>query len=81
PHIHEASLIGVLSDELDEIKQEFMSMRYFLLDVDKKGVLTQGENIWVGNIRDLANEVEGAIDEFMYHKASLSDNSPSKESM
>ncbi|CAK9137417.1 unnamed protein product [Ilex paraguariensis] len=65
---NEASLIGGLRDELHEIKLEFISMRSFLEDADKKGgVLTQGERAWVGSIRDLAHEVEDAIDEFMYH--------------
>ncbi|CAK9138804.1 unnamed protein product [Ilex paraguariensis] len=64
---NEASLIRGLRDELDEIKEEFIGMKAFLQDADKKGVLTKAESTWVASIRDLANEVEDVIDEFMYH--------------
>ncbi|KAI8027991.1 Disease resistance protein RPM1 [Camellia lanceoleosa] len=63
----EASLIGGVRDELNQLKLEFASMRSFLEDADKTTVQTEGEKTWVANVRDLAYEVEDIIDEYMYY--------------
>ncbi|KAL7235110.1 hypothetical protein ACSBR1_018573 [Camellia fascicularis] len=64
---NEASLIGGVRDELNQLKLEFASMRSFLEDADKTTVQTEGEKTWVANVRDLAYEVEDIIDEYMYY--------------
>ncbi|KAL7235085.1 hypothetical protein ACSBR1_018549 [Camellia fascicularis] len=64
---NEASLIGGVRDELNQLKLEFASMRSFLEDTDKTTVQTEGEKTWVANVRDLAYEVEDIIDEYMYY--------------
>ncbi|KAL7235119.1 hypothetical protein ACSBR1_018582 [Camellia fascicularis] len=64
---NEASSIGGVRDELNQLKLEFTSMRAFLEDADKTTVQTEGEKTWVANVRDLAHEVEDIIDEYMYH--------------
>ncbi|XP_008245286.1 PREDICTED: disease resistance protein RPM1-like [Prunus mume] len=62
-----ASITGV-RDQLDEIKQELVFMKSFLDDADGGGQAhTQVEKAWVASVRDLANDVENTIDEFMYH--------------
>ncbi|XP_028122291.1 disease resistance protein RPM1-like [Camellia sinensis] len=63
----EASLIGGVRDELNQLKLEFASMRSFLEDADKTTVQTEGGKTWVANVRDLAYEVEDIIDEYMYY--------------
>ncbi|KAL7235044.1 hypothetical protein ACSBR1_018512 [Camellia fascicularis] len=64
---NEASLIAGVRDELNQLKLEFASMRFFLEDADKTTVQTEGEKTWVANVRDLAYEVEDIIDEYMYY--------------
>ncbi|KAI8025238.1 Disease resistance protein RPM1 [Camellia lanceoleosa] len=64
---NEASLIGGVRDELNQLKLEFASMRSFLEDADQTTVQTEGEKTWVANVRDLACEVEDIIDEYMYY--------------
>ncbi|CAL5378918.1 unnamed protein product [Camellia sinensis] len=64
---NEASLIGGVRDELNQLKLEFASMRSFLEDADKTIAQTEGEKTWVANVRDLAYEVEDIIDEYMYY--------------
>ncbi|KAL7204698.1 hypothetical protein ACSBR2_017743 [Camellia fascicularis] len=61
-----ASLIGGVHDELNQLKHELASMRSFLEDADKTTVQTEGEKTGVANIRDLAYEVEDIIDKFIY---------------
>ncbi|KAK2997691.1 hypothetical protein RJ639_025936 [Escallonia herrerae] len=64
---NEASLLGGVYDELDELKRELKSMRSCLDDADRKRVLTQGEKTWVEDVRDMCNPVENIIEEFIYH--------------
>ncbi|THG04601.1 hypothetical protein TEA_004679 [Camellia sinensis var. sinensis] len=64
---NEASLIGGVREELNQLKLEFASMRSFLEDADKTTVQTEGEKTWVANVRELAYEVEDIIDEYMYY--------------
>ncbi|BBH05791.1 NB-ARC domain-containing disease resistance protein [Prunus dulcis] len=64
----EAASIAGVHDQVDEIKQELVFMKSFLADADEGNkVDTQVEEAWIGSIRDLANDVENIIDEFMYH--------------
>ncbi|KAI8027084.1 Disease resistance protein RPM1 [Camellia lanceoleosa] len=64
---NEASLIGGVRDELNQLKREFASMRSFLEDADKTTVQTEGWKNWVADVRDSAYEVEDIIDEYMYY--------------
>ncbi|KAL0012935.1 hypothetical protein SO802_000004 [Lithocarpus litseifolius] len=64
---NEASLLRGARDAIEDIKDELISMRSFLVDVDRKGVGSEGEKTWVANVRDMAYDVEDIIDEFMYH--------------
>lgn len=64
---NEASLLWGARDAIEDIKDELISMRSFLVDVDRKGVGNEGEKAWVANVRDMAYDVEDIIDEFMYH--------------
>ncbi|KAL7235036.1 hypothetical protein ACSBR1_018504 [Camellia fascicularis] len=54
---NEASLIGGVYDELNQLNHELTSMRSFLEDADKTTVQTEGEKTWVANVRDLAYEI------------------------
>ncbi|ONH89687.1 hypothetical protein PRUPE_8G009500 [Prunus persica] len=63
----EASSIVGVRDQVDEIKQELISMKSFLKDAEGKKQQTEGEETWVARVRDLAYEVEDIIDKFMYH--------------
>ncbi|KAJ7949786.1 Disease resistance protein [Quillaja saponaria] len=64
---NEASLLGGIIDELDEIKHELVSMKSFLVDADRKNFQMEVEKTWVADVRDIAYEAEDIIDEFMYH--------------
>ncbi|XP_071924645.1 disease resistance protein RPM1-like [Coffea arabica] len=46
---NEASLIGGIEDQLNELKDELTSMKSFLEDADKKRSKTAGEQSWVAN--------------------------------
>ncbi|XP_021817892.1 disease resistance protein RPM1-like [Prunus avium] len=64
----EAASIAGVRDQVDEIKQELVIMKSFLEDADGgKKAHTEVEKAWVASIRDLANDVENIIDEFMHH--------------
>ena len=63
----EAASIAGVHDQVDEIKQELISMKSFLKDAEGKKPQTEGEETWVASVRDLAYDVEDIIDEFMYH--------------
>ncbi|OMO76946.1 putative Disease resistance protein RPM1 [Corchorus olitorius] len=64
---NEASSLSGLSDKIKEMKLLLMSMRSLLMDADKTGEISQTEKAWVSSVRDLAYQVEDAIDEFIYH--------------
>ncbi|PQQ07333.1 disease resistance protein RPM1 [Prunus yedoensis var. nudiflora] len=64
----EAASIAGVRDKVNEIKHELIIMKSFLEDVDgDKKTQTEVKKAWVTSIRDLANDVENIIDEFMYH--------------
>ncbi|KAL6206367.1 hypothetical protein ACLB2K_023615 [Fragaria x ananassa] len=42
-------------------------MKAFLKDAEANKPKTEGEQLWVGRIRNLAHDVEDIIDEFLYH--------------
>ncbi|XP_023871635.1 disease resistance protein RPM1-like [Quercus suber] len=62
-----ASLLWGARDAIEDIKDELISMRSFLVDADRKEVGREGEKTWVANVRDWAYDVEDIIDEYMYH--------------
>ncbi|CAL9019803.1 unnamed protein product [Prunus brigantina] len=64
---NEASSIAGVRDEIDDIKQELVSMKVFLNDFEGKKALTEGGETWVASVRGMAYDVEDIIDEFMYH--------------
>ncbi|CAL9001766.1 unnamed protein product [Prunus brigantina] len=64
----EAASIAGVRDQVDVIKQELVFMKSFLEDADSgEQAHTQVQKAWVASFRDLANDVENIIDEFMYH--------------
>ncbi|CAL8164313.1 unnamed protein product, partial [Prunus armeniaca] len=64
----EAASIAGVGDQVDEIKRELEFMKAFLADADGRNKAhTQVEEVWMRSVRDLANDVENIIDEFMYH--------------
>ncbi|XP_050364430.1 disease resistance protein RPM1-like [Argentina anserina] len=67
----EASSIAGVRDQVDEIKQELVSMKSFLEDAEGKKIDTEGEKEWVASIRNSVYDVEDIIDEFMYRMHEL----------
>ncbi|CAL9000381.1 unnamed protein product [Prunus brigantina] len=64
----EAVSIAGVRDQVDEIKRELVIMKSFLEDADGgKKAHTEVQKAWVASIRDLANDVENIIDEFMHN--------------
>ncbi|XP_065616559.1 disease resistance protein RPM1-like [Quercus suber] len=63
----EASLLWGVRDAIGDIKHELTSMRSLLIDADKRGASSAGEETWVTNVRNTAYDVEDVIDMFMYH--------------
>lgn len=64
----EAASIAGVRDQVDEIKQELVFMKSFLEDAERgEQAHTQVQKARVASFRDLANDVENIIDEFMYH--------------
>uniref|UniRef100_A0A7N2MI57 Uncharacterized protein n=1 Tax=Quercus lobata TaxID=97700 RepID=A0A7N2MI57_QUELO len=64
---NDASLLWGARDAIEDIKDELISMRSFLVDADRTGVRREGEKTWVATVRDWAYDVEDIIDEYMYH--------------
>ncbi|KAL6205932.1 hypothetical protein ACLB2K_023184 [Fragaria x ananassa] len=64
---NEGTTIAGVRDEVDKIKEEFLSMKAFLKDAEANKPKTQGEQLLVARIRDLAHDVEDIIDEFLYY--------------
>ncbi|KAM5584615.1 hypothetical protein ABKV19_004137 [Rosa sericea] len=64
---NEGTTIAGVRHEVDKIKEEFLSMKAFLVDAEANKPKTEGQKLWVARIRDLAYDVEDIIDEFMYH--------------
>ncbi|XP_050254175.1 disease resistance protein RPM1-like [Quercus robur] len=62
-----ASLLWGVRDAIADIKHELTSMRSLLIDADKRGASSAGEETWVTNVRNTAYDVEDVIDMFMYH--------------
>ncbi|XP_024198107.1 disease resistance protein RPM1 isoform X2 [Rosa chinensis] len=63
---NEGTAIAGVRDQVEKIKEEFLSMKAFLVDAEANKAKTEGEKLWVARIRDLAHDVEDTIDEFMY---------------
>ncbi|RWR85097.1 Disease resistance protein [Cinnamomum micranthum f. kanehirae] len=64
--LEEASLLGGLHSNLDDIRLELQSIQSFLKDSDRKKDSNEGVRTWVGQVREVAYDVEDIIDEFMY---------------
>ncbi|PRQ29865.1 putative P-loop containing nucleoside triphosphate hydrolase [Rosa chinensis] len=64
---NEGTTIAGVRDEVDKVKEEFLSMKAFLVDTEANKAKTEGEKLWVARIRDLTHDVEDIIDEFLYH--------------
>ncbi|KAJ7949800.1 Disease resistance protein [Quillaja saponaria] len=67
---NEASLLADVCDELREMHSELESMRYFLLDAERRSQQTQqteSQRTSVWQVRDTALEIEEIISEFNYH--------------
>ncbi|XP_068642033.1 disease resistance protein RPM1-like [Aristolochia californica] len=62
----EASLLGGVRHEIEDIKQELESIRSFLREVDRRKNTSDGVTTWATQVRDVAYEVEDIIDEFTY---------------
>lgn len=64
---NEASILGSVHDELNNLRLQLESMRSFLEDAERKQLDSEVERTWVANVRDVAYQVEDIIDEFMYY--------------
>ncbi|CAL1363918.1 unnamed protein product [Linum trigynum] len=66
--VKEATLYGEARDQVEEMKQELMSMRSFLEDADdpKAGTNSKSKQTQIAQVRDLVYDVEDIIDRFMY---------------
>lgn len=64
----QASLLGDAQNEIVEIKLELESMKSFLGDAERRKHRSELVETWVRQVREVANEVEDVIDEFMHYK-------------
>lgn len=64
---NEASLIGGVRDELDELKLELRSMHSFIQDAQTMYHLNAVDRDWVASVVDMCHPVETIIDNFMHH--------------
>ena len=65
--VNDASSIAGICGQVDDIKEELLSMIAFLQDADEgKKAHTKREEIWVASVRDSVYDVEDLIDEFIY---------------
>lgn len=64
---NEASILGSVHDELNNLRLQLESMRSFLEDAERKQLDSEVERTWVANVRDVAYQVDDIIDEFMYY--------------
>lgn len=63
-----ASLLGDARNEIEEIKLELESMRSFLGDAERRKDVSELVETWVRQVREVSNQVEDVIDEFMHYK-------------
>ncbi|KAM3681563.1 hypothetical protein ACJW31_12G006200 [Castanea mollissima] len=66
PLSNEASLLWMVSNAIEDVKEELKKMQSVLIDADKKGAVSEGEKAWVATVTDIAYNVEDVIDKFMY---------------
>lgn len=61
-------LLGGVGDELEHLRRQLLTMKAFLEDAERNGALSEVDETWVANVRDLSIDVEDIIDEFKYHE-------------
>ncbi|XP_050254183.1 disease resistance protein RPM1-like [Quercus robur] len=63
----EASLLTGVRDAIEDVQHELTRMRSFLIDADKRGASSAGEETSLTQVKNTAYDVEDVIDMFMYH--------------
>ena len=63
----EASLLTGVRDAIEDVQHELTRMRSFLIDADKRGASSAGEETLLTQVKNTAYDVEDVIDMFMYH--------------
>ncbi|XP_059661264.1 disease resistance protein RPM1-like [Cornus florida] len=77
--LQKASLLGDAYGEFEEIKLELESMRSFLKDAERRKERSESVQAWVRQVREVANQVEDTVDEFMHYKDTQRDKKGLKE--
>ncbi|KAF6167168.1 hypothetical protein GIB67_029806 [Kingdonia uniflora] len=62
-------LLGRVSREVNEIKDELESMKSFLQDADARSERDEGVKTWVRQVRDVVYDTENVLDEFLFRLA------------
>ncbi|KAF5202698.1 Disease resistance protein [Thalictrum thalictroides] len=61
----EVELLKGVRNEINQMKDEFQSIKALLRDADAKVAIDQGVKEWVEQVRDVAYEIEDVLDEFI----------------
>ncbi|XP_043688385.1 disease resistance protein RPM1-like [Telopea speciosissima] len=63
--VDEAKILRGIRTDVRDLMDELESIRAFLKDADARGETDEGVKIWVKQVRDVAYEIEDAVDDFM----------------
>nr|GLL24229.1 disease resistance protein RPM1-like [Ipomoea trifida] len=66
--LQQASLLGDARDEIEEIRLELEFMRSFIRDAERRKERSELVETWVRQVREVSNQVENIIDEFMHFR-------------
>ncbi|GJU88584.1 disease resistance protein RPM1-like protein [Tanacetum coccineum] len=66
--MQEASLLGDSKSDVEEIKLELEIMRSCIRDAERKKLKSEVVETWVRQVREVAQNVEDMLDEYVYYK-------------
>ncbi|XP_074275981.1 disease resistance protein RPM1-like [Silene latifolia] len=64
----EADLVGSLPGEIKSISRELQSIKAILKDAEKKAEDDDGIKVWVSQVREVAYQIEDALDDYLFLK-------------
>ncbi|CAN0920145.1 Disease resistance protein RPM1 [Linum grandiflorum] len=65
----EYGLLAGIDKAVAELRREFQTIQAFLKEADARGQTNEQVRVWVSQVRDLAYDIEDALDMFTFHTA------------
>ncbi|CAN1169365.1 Disease resistance protein RPM1 [Linum perenne] len=63
----EYGLLAGIDKAVEELRREFQTIQAFLQEADARGQTNEQVRVWVSQVRDLAYDIEDALDMFTFH--------------